>query len=150
MLELIDIGLTMRQAQRASRLWGFDALQTVKRNPYGLHYTLNIPFAAVDRIALDLGIEPKSPMRIEAFGVKWIRQETLIEGHCYIRDAILYIRVARDTRVQREFVAEVIADSVLFVVRNKYVLETRVDRAEAIVADVIKDLHMRSYYDQRQ
>ena len=143
-VELLDLGLSMQQAQEAVSKWGSRALDHIQERPYALYYTLeSIKFSVVDQIALKLGVSKTASMRIEAFALKCLRDNTLPGGHCMMVLHTLVAKVAVDTKVNRSIVAATISAFDLLVSKDRYVMERHLDEAEATVAYIVGFLHTR-------
>lgn len=81
--ELIPLGVTSKTSVKAYKLFGSNAAQIVKENPYRLIEIDNIGFIKADNIAINSGIKRNSPFRIQA-AIKYILQEASYSGHCYV------------------------------------------------------------------
>ena len=87
---LLDWGISQTMAMKILRLWGHEALATIKKNPYQLAKEIHgIGFQAADAIAKRLGFADDAPARIDA-AVEYFLWELGTEGHtCYAVDTFL-------------------------------------------------------------
>ena len=77
-------GITPRMARRIREKYGDNAVSVVKDNPYVLADELEgVGFKTADSIALQTGLDPASPYRIQA-AVKYVLKESENDGHCYL------------------------------------------------------------------
>ena len=79
---LSQYGVTANNAVRIWKEWGGKSLETIKSNPYDLTDIWGFGWAKVDTIALKMGIEADSPMRIMA-GIDEVLKMMSSEGHVY-------------------------------------------------------------------
>lgn len=69
--ELSDLDIDLPSAVKIYKLYGPDAINIIKGNPYQLADDIyGITFARADRIGVRLGIQPDSPFRIRS-GIKY-------------------------------------------------------------------------------
>jgi exodeoxyribonuclease V alpha subunit len=77
-------GITPRMARIIREKYGDNAVTIVKDNPYLLAEELDgVGFKTADVIALQTGLDPNSPYRIQA-AVKYVLKEAENDGHCYL------------------------------------------------------------------
>lgn len=90
MTTLCSMGLSISQASKALKEYGYDAVKTIRDNPYALADDIwGIGFKRADDIALKNGFANDSPFRIQA-GITYASKEAQTEGHCHIAvDALL-------------------------------------------------------------
>ncbi len=82
MVFLHSHGVSTSRAHRIYRIYGNDAIERVRANPYDLARDLHgVGFKSADRIARDLGVPPDSALRAEA-GLLHVLQERTRDGHC--------------------------------------------------------------------
>ncbi len=83
MIFLQGLGVSLAYAARIRRVYGADAVQRVRENPYRLARDVpGIGFQVADRIARGMGVSADSPLRIAA-GVLHSLQGFVDEGHCF-------------------------------------------------------------------
>ena len=71
-------------AVKIFKLYGQKAIQIVSENPYKLAEDIyGIGFFSADKVALSLGFEPKSEVRIKA-AISQVLAESRESGHCYL------------------------------------------------------------------
>ncbi len=77
-------GITPRMARHIREKYGDDAVNVVKDNPYLLADELEgVGFKTADSIALQTGLDPSSPYRIQA-AIRYVLKEAENDGHCYL------------------------------------------------------------------
>jgi exodeoxyribonuclease V alpha subunit len=83
MIFLQGEGVSSTYAVKIYKAYGDKAIAVVKENPYRLALDISgIGFKTADKIAQNMGIDPKSPMRAEA-GIIHVLSELVDEGHVY-------------------------------------------------------------------
>ena len=83
MIFLQGEGVSSTYAVKIYKTYGDKAIAVVKDNPYRLALDISgIGFKTADKIAQNMGIDPKSPMRAEA-GIIHVLSELVDEGHVY-------------------------------------------------------------------
>jgi exodeoxyribonuclease V alpha subunit len=94
-------GITPRMARRIREKYGDEAVNVVKDNPYVLADDLEgVGFKTADSIALQTGLDPNSPYRIQA-AVKYVLREAENDGHCYLTPNQLLGRDPQDRGKER-------------------------------------------------
>ncbi len=90
MIFLHSHGVGSARATRIFKTYGTGAVQVMSENPYRLARDIRgIGFVVADSIAMKLGIDPASPVRIRA-GIRHVLREATSEGHCGLpRDDLL-------------------------------------------------------------
>ena len=84
MLFLQNHGISTLFAVRIYQSYGDDAITRVAHNPYCLADDFyGIGFFSADKVALSIGFEPDSPMRINA-AIKHVLSAGREQGHCYL------------------------------------------------------------------
>lgn len=82
-------GVSPNFAAKIFAAYGADTIQTVRENPYRLASDIfGIGFLTADKVALTMGIERDSPLRVEA-GVRYAMSELTGEGHVYAPRGVL-------------------------------------------------------------
>ncbi|MER2152264.1 MAG: helix-hairpin-helix domain-containing protein, partial [Candidatus Limivicinus sp.] len=107
-LFLNECGVEPVYAVRVHRLFGEQALEKLKENPYLLTMDgVQAPFGAADRLAEGLGIAPSDPNRIRA-GVRYILHHNERNGHCFIPYGKLLKAASETLRLDPEDLAAVL------------------------------------------
>lgn len=84
MLFLQEYGVSTLFAVKIFKKYGNDAINIVKDNPYQLSRDIyGIGFFSADSIALSMGIEKDSPLRIRA-AIAHVLSASRDQGHCYL------------------------------------------------------------------
>jgi exodeoxyribonuclease V alpha subunit len=109
MIFLQGLGVSLAYATRIRKAYGADAVARVRENPYRLARDVSgIGFFIADRIARGMGIDPASPLRIEA-GLLHVLSEFTDEGHAFAARAPLVDRVVEGLEVAPSRVADALA-----------------------------------------
>lgn len=75
-------GITMKQIRKIIALYGLQAAQVIKADPYRLYREIDgIGFRTADAIARKLGVGFESPLRIQA-GLRYTLEQATTAGHC--------------------------------------------------------------------
>lgn len=100
-------GLSRTQAQHVFATFGQATLRTVRDNPYRLAQVprAHIPFAAMDHLALRLGVSRDDPHRMEA-GVRHCVSRFVRDGHCGIPTDRLLSQASSLLQVDADRIAE--------------------------------------------
>ncbi len=110
---LQQAGVSQAHMVRILKAYGADARRKVESNPYRLVEEIEgIGFRIADRIAMRLGVEPESDLRISA-AIRYVLQENLnMQGHCYLPREKMVDQCLQvvDTAVER---VESLADGLL-------------------------------------
>lgn len=99
-------GVSPKSAVKVYKRYGSGTIDKIKENPYVLSETVyNIGFKTADRIALMMGFEKNSPVRIEA-SIRQVLLNASMNGHTYlpkemlIKNTVSYIQVSYDEAEQ--------------------------------------------------
>lgn len=99
-------GVSPKSAVKVYKRYGSGTIDKIKENPYVLSETVyNIGFKTADRIALMMGFEKNSPVRIEA-SIRQVLLNATMSGHTYfpkellIKNTVSYIQVSYDEAEQ--------------------------------------------------
>ena len=77
-------GLSTGQALKAVKLWGDDAAEVIRENPYRLAADLfGVGFQRADQVATSLGLAADAPERVAA-GLLYLLRRGADEGHVYL------------------------------------------------------------------
>ena len=87
---LQKFGITPQSAVKVYKRYGSNSVEIIKENPYVLSETVyNIGFRTADKIALEMGVLPNAPIRIEG-AIKHILVNASMNGHTYMpKEALL-------------------------------------------------------------
>ncbi len=97
-------GLAAGRAAKIYKRYGADTVRQVQQNPYRLaDDVFGIGFLIADRIAERLGVEQRSPFRIQA-GLVFELGTATQEGHLYLPEELLVTRAAERLAVDRGLV----------------------------------------------
>ncbi len=109
MMELQGFDITVNQALKLYKIYGGDAVRSIRENPYRLIADVpGIGFRTADRIAAGVGIEADSAFRVAA-GIRYTLEYALGEGHTYLlRDHLVRLSV-RLLEVPRKSVEQSLA-----------------------------------------
>jgi exodeoxyribonuclease V alpha subunit len=143
---LQEHGISTTFATKIYKKYGNDSIAIVQNNPYRLSYDIfGIGFATADKIAQQLGIDPKSAIRAEA-GILFVLQETTTEGHVFypadelirrskeiltIEEDILHEALGRLTRIKKVVVEQVViegSNGLVVFLKTHHDAETRIAR----------------------
>lgn len=84
LVNLMDYGLTMKEAEKLYKVFKDDVLEKIESNPYVLiEHVRGFGFEKCDKIAMNVGISPASPFRLQEGILHTLRLESL-KGHCYL------------------------------------------------------------------
>ena len=87
-------GISPNFAARIFAEYGAAAIEVVRENPYRLAADIfGIGFLTADKVAANMGVEPTSPMRLDA-GILYVLSELTGEGHVFVPRELLCARAA--------------------------------------------------------
>ncbi len=93
---LKSFGLTDRQVARVVEVFGSDAVDEIRRDPYQLIERVpGFGWVRADELARRLGLPANHPARIRA-GITHLLEEARARGHCYVPAGRLIAMAARD------------------------------------------------------
>ena len=102
MVFLQSYGVTPNLAVKIFKQYSENVKQVIRQNPYRLVEDIEgIGFKTADKIALEMGILPNAPIRIEG-AVKHILSNSSMNGHTYVPKDILLDEVCRFLSVSVE------------------------------------------------
>ncbi|MBR5517828.1 MAG: ATP-dependent RecD-like DNA helicase [Clostridia bacterium] len=105
---LQKFGITPQSAVKVYKRYGSGSVEIIKENPYVLSETVyNIGFKTADKIALEMGILPNAPIRIEG-AVKHILTNASMNGHTYVPKDVLLDELCNFLSVSSEEAENVI------------------------------------------
>jgi exodeoxyribonuclease V alpha subunit len=152
MLFLQGHGITPTYAVKIYRHYKDRAIEQVEKNPYQLATDIwGIGFKSADKIAMNLGVAPDAPERLEAGMAYVLNQEMDGGGHCYLPQNILLekaieilaaepapIERALQAMIERELLS---AETVEFLGQTETAIYTpSIHATEKAVADRIHQL----------
>ena len=125
-------GVSIGYASRIYRKYGDETVIRVKENPYRLAQEVyGIGFKTADKIALEMGLEPDSPQRMQA-ALLYKLHEAQEEGHVYLPQQELVQRVIEALSTEEQTIsAEAIEKQLKILAHNKRVV---LDEAQSEVA----------------
>lgn len=90
LLYLSKFQISTAYAMRIVQVYGKQAVEILKQNPYRLTYDVQgIGFRTADRIAFSMGMTQNDPNRVRAGVVYLLREGANAEGHVYLPKALL-------------------------------------------------------------
>ena len=126
-LERFSIGV--ESAKKVYDLLGINAIETIEANPYILiDIARGVDFKQIDKMAIDLGMEPNNSKRIKS-AIKYALIRTTYNGHTCTLKANLIEFVGQLTGVSEEDIEDNIIN---LKVENEIILEKREDEQEWI------------------
>ncbi|MFH1538958.1 MAG: ATP-dependent RecD-like DNA helicase [bacterium] len=94
MIFLQGHGVSPGYAVKIYKEYGHDAIEILKENPYVLARDIRgIGFKIADRIAMRLGIDPGSPVRLRA-GIAYVLDQATDDGHVFLPEEVLVDKAA--------------------------------------------------------
>jgi exodeoxyribonuclease V alpha subunit len=143
MIFLQGLGVSLAYAARIRKVYGAEAVQKVRENPYRLARDVpGIGFLVADRIARGMGVGVDSPLRIAA-GVLHTMESFIDEGHAYAPDGELVRRASEMLAVDPPRAADAAAQLVREGAVHKEgdaLYLPRLHRAEVELAAGLKEL----------
>ena len=145
---LQKFGITPQSAVKVYKRYGSSSVETIKENPYVLSETVyNIGFKTADKIALEMGISPNAPIRIEG-AVKHILSNSSMNGHTYVPKDILLDEVCSFLSITVEEAENVIVKMIfesklkneIYNDGNQKIYLPKLYKAEVYVAHKIKKI----------
>ena len=81
---LIGHNVSMAYAVKIYKTYGNEAIRQVTENPYRLSTDIRgIGFKTADKIAMNLGVDPGDPARVQA-GIRYVLETQADDGHVYV------------------------------------------------------------------
>jgi exodeoxyribonuclease V alpha subunit len=118
MLFLQEHGVSCGYAAKIFKQYGKESIAVVNENPYRMATDIfGIGFVTADRIALQLGFEKNSPVRIQA-GILYVLNQVADEGHVYSPFEPLVSKCKEILETERE----VILDAVTAIAEEKRII----------------------------
>lgn len=110
-------GIGIATAIKINKECGRNAVQFITENPYSLIKIHGIGFLTADRIAMNLGIDRKSPLRINA-GIVYVVSQFIDDGHVYCPYEDLIKRSSKILNVG----IDVIRDAIEILVQERHLV----------------------------
>lgn len=108
MIFLVRMGLTPRMAMKVFNELGSATVQVVKKNPYELiKHVRGFGFLRADAVAMQMGIAPNSPFRIEAC-VRHVLDMTINSGHTHLPEHDLIGGVVALLKTHESYITDAI------------------------------------------
>lgn len=83
-MKLLEFGLTTKQSKRLYDTYKEAIVSMIEENPYILAKEVKgYGFLSCDRIARNMGFDPKSPYRIQE-GTMYVLDQSTLKGHCFL------------------------------------------------------------------
>lgn len=96
LMDLLNLGITLRMATKIISILGAEAYSTIKTNPYKLIALIDgIGFVRADTIALNIGIARDDRLRLKAMILFVLNQVLYAEGNTFISGNDLYLAVKK-------------------------------------------------------
>lgn len=106
---LTQHGITMRQTLKIESVYGSEAIEKIKENPYRMVDEIDgIGFKTCDKLALSLGFTHDDPLRLQAIIVYEVLQDCLNTGSTYTTLDVVYQRFLKYNVQEHEFEAQLI------------------------------------------
>ncbi|MDD4001042.1 MAG: ATP-dependent RecD-like DNA helicase, partial [Bacilli bacterium] len=103
LVNILDLGITMRTASKLVKALGDNAYSIIEENPYQLiDLVEGFGFKRADRIALGLGIEKNSEIRLRALTLYIIRESCYASGNVYLEYDELFEKLKNETNNEQE------------------------------------------------
>lgn len=103
-VDLLNLGLTMKMAVRISKELGLEAIKEIKKNPYQLINLIEgIGFLRADHIAKNIGIVQDDPIRIQALIRYALSQLLFRTGNTYVEQGELFQEILRILGEENDF-----------------------------------------------
>ena len=110
MIFLQGHGVSATYSAKIYKQYGNESIGVVKENPYRLARDIHgIGFITADKIAQNIGIDPKSLVRAKA-GVIYVLNQLTEEGHVYYPEADLIHKAEEILKVDQETISKAITE----------------------------------------
>ncbi len=119
-------------AVKIYRHYGRDTLKTIRGNPYRLAELTGIGFKTADKIALKLGMDPRSPQRVKA-AVQFVLWEGASDGHVFLPEEDVFGKI-KELFSQEEIDIPLVSEQIQALVKEKEVfIETEPGGQEKLI-----------------
>ena len=113
MVFLQQYGITATYGVKIYKKYGKETIKIISENPYRLSEDIfGIGFKTADKIAQSMGVDPRSPYRIEA-GIKFVLMEYAGNGHSYVPKKELFVKVSKLLSLKEDLIDESLRDLAL-------------------------------------
>lgn len=139
-MDLLNLGLTMKMANKVANTLGFRAFELVKENPYQLiRIVEGIGFIRADKIALNNGVRKDSPLRLKALIVYVLEEYIYNNGNTYLHLNELYLECLKLANTEenilnkdnyRELIIELANDKQIKIDDKNYVYDVKLYEEE--------------------
>ena len=114
MIFLQNYGLSPNLSNKITKFYGEAAIDLIKQNPYRLVTDIDgVGFLTADRIALSMGIDPRSEFRVRSALYYLLNEAAGSGGHTYLPEPLLAERAVQMLRVEEELVQNQITQALL-------------------------------------
>ena len=114
MIFLQNYGITPGLATKIAKKYGADTIALIKENPYRLVHDIDgVGFLTADRIALSMGIDPRSEFRLRSALYHLLSEAANGFGHTYLPAPMLLNQACRLLNVPEELVETQITQALL-------------------------------------
>lgn len=111
---LQNYGISPTLAMRIAKYYGEDTVELVRENPYRMVMDVEgVGFLTADRMALSMGIDPKSEFRIRAALFYLMGEAASSGGHTYLPREMLLDRACKMLHAEAELVDRQISQALL-------------------------------------
>ena len=150
----LNLGLTMTAALKLINAYGNDAYEIVKANPYILIDEVEgYGFKRADQIALSLGFEENSSLRLKALVMYLLKELTYSFGNTYFNKEDLYERVNNELKTwetslkEFESFLDELNNEKKIIIEDKDIFLKKVYDSEKSFALKIKELNAKEVSD---
>ncbi|MDD3410549.1 MAG: ATP-dependent RecD-like DNA helicase, partial [Eubacteriales bacterium] len=111
---LQNYGISPNLAMKIAKYYGEGTVELIKQNPYRLVTDIDgVGFLTADRIALSMGIDPRSEFRLRSALYYLLNEAAGSGGHTYLPRPMLLERACQMLRVEPELVEQQITQALL-------------------------------------
>lgn len=116
---LQQYNISANLAVKIHKIFGTEAVEKIKRNPYSLADRVEgITFKTADIIAFNIGLPKNNPMRIKSAVVYYLKEAAYVSGHTYMPRRMLIDHAVYELRVEEteveNAVSELLAEREIF------------------------------------
>lgn len=141
MMFLQQFGISTVYATKIYKHYGRGCVQKIKENPYSLARDISgIGFKYADKVAMEIGIDQNSEIRIRAC-IMHILENGSLDGHCYLLDEQITI-------ASTELLGVDIRDRVDFIL--KYMVQDGEIMIQKVDDEPIRYYSKKLYYNEKQ
>ena len=154
LMDLLNLGITMKMANKIISILGMASSEIIKNNPYQLIDLIEgVGFIRADNIALNNGMAKDSHMRLEALIIYVLEKYINSTGNTYLHLNELFIEcikyVNKDENIlhkdnYRELIKNLSSNKKIIIDDNNYVYDVNIYQAEYDIALFIHDFLQNS------